>query len=160
MQTIARRPIPWTRLLAEAVAIVASILMAFSVDAAWSRHQEAGQEARLRERLAEELQANLAFVEGSVRAYASLYAHAAELTELLGSSNESELVSIPNHLIASLFFNPEWSGLETATADGLQSSGRLGLFSDLTVSESVALWDARRATVALRLCADPSATMN
>jgi hypothetical protein len=132
------------------VAIVASILMAFSLDAAWSRHQESQQEALLSARLAEELGANLAFVENSALALASLHAHAETLASVLEADAQSVRVSVPDSLIASLFYNPEWSSLETATADGLQSSGRLGLFRDLSVSESVALWDARRAAVALR----------
>jgi hypothetical protein len=138
------------RLSAEAVAIVASILMAFSLDAAWSERQESREEALLSERLGRELDANLTSVENSSRALASLQAHATGTATLLESAAESELISIPDSLLASLFFNPDWTSLETATSDGLQATGRIGLFSDPSVSESLALWDARRGAVALR----------
>jgi hypothetical protein len=147
---IAWKTIPWVRLLAETVAIVASILMAFSLDAAWSSHQESRQEALLSERLGEELDANLTSVENRARDLASLQAHAEEMVTLLESAYESEAAPIPDSLLASLFFNPEISSLETATAEGLQVTGRVSLFSDPTVSERLARWDARREAVGLR----------
>lgn len=52
------QPVPWRRILAESVAIVASILLAFAIDAAWDTYQ---QEQELREILVglrEEAQAN------------------------------------------------------------------------------------------------------
>jgi len=147
---ITRNRIPWPRLIAEVGAIVVSILLAFSVDAGWSRYQEALQETALESRLAQELDRNLSQVQSGVLALESLYAHAEEMAALLGNSPNAALVAVSDSLIASFFFNPEWTSLETTTADGLEASGRIELFRDPEVSEGVALWAARRASVSMR----------
>jgi len=147
---ILQKSVPWARLFAEAVAIVASILMAFSLDAAWTEHRESQQERLVSDRLTEELEANVSSVEQGARALAHLHANAEELAGLLGSSPQSELMVIPNSLIASLFFNPEWSSLKTAMADGLQLSRQLSLLDNPSLSEGLSLWTSRRAAVALR----------
>jgi hypothetical protein len=150
MGRITRNRIPWPRLIAEVGAIVVSILLAFSVDAGWSRYQEALQESAMESRLAEELEKNLSQVQSSVLALESLYAHAEDMAALLDDSHSADLVAVPDRLIGSFFFNPEWSSLETTTADGLEASGRIELLRDPDVSEGVALWAARRASVGMR----------
>ncbi len=54
-QQTAKPTVPWRRITAEGLVIVASILLAFGIDAAWSRHQQASREYATVLRLAEEL---------------------------------------------------------------------------------------------------------
>ena len=42
-----KQPIPWTRLIAESIAIVGSILLAFAIDAWWDKLQDTAEERRI-----------------------------------------------------------------------------------------------------------------
>jgi hypothetical protein len=42
-----KQPIPWTRLIAEGLAIVVSILLAFAIDAWWEQRQDTAEERRI-----------------------------------------------------------------------------------------------------------------
>ena len=74
--------------------IVGSILLAFWLDAAWARHQEAQEEERLSARLVAEIDGNIAAIEYSARALASLDSHARAMASLMRSRPASTLVSL------------------------------------------------------------------
>ena len=62
MQTI--REIPWSRIGAESVAIVASILLAFAINAWWEDKLERDLETQQLSRLRAELEVNVAGLDG------------------------------------------------------------------------------------------------
>ena len=53
-----RSNIPWNRILVEGVAIIASILIAFAIDAWWDDRQESASEVRALNRVSAELETN------------------------------------------------------------------------------------------------------
>jgi hypothetical protein len=62
-----RNRLPWTRLVAEGVVIVVSILLAFFVDTSWDRYQERGEERSYLVSLQREFEAASSLLEASLR---------------------------------------------------------------------------------------------
>jgi len=58
--------IPWRRVVLDGVVIVASILLAFGIEAWWSERQEAARRDELMEDLQAELATNTASLEGAL----------------------------------------------------------------------------------------------
>jgi hypothetical protein len=124
--------------------------LAFAVDAGWARHQESLQWNRQRTQLAEELVRNVSQVESSLSASGSLETHLEGLLVVLGRLPDETIVAVSDSLIASVFFNPEWSYLETSVADGLQASGQLMSLDGSEIGERMSRWSVLRAGAVLR----------
>jgi hypothetical protein len=132
------------RLAFEGVVIIVSILLAFSIDAAW-----AGRQDRLRERAA------LAALHDDAVANAIQLAeviengqqrHAATLAFF--ESDVADLVAIPadgaQSLIRSLTV-PNRASLQSGVVDGLMASGRLGIITDPRLQKLLADWPSAAA---------------
>jgi hypothetical protein len=79
------KQVPWLRIGAEAVAIVASILIAFSLDAWWDRHQSAEQEGRYLESLEKDFLENRENLEQTIQVQSAVLESLQQLV-LMGSS--------------------------------------------------------------------------
>jgi hypothetical protein len=67
--TGSRRPIPWPRVLVEGAVIVASILLAFGIEAWWNGAQERLEERQILSSLAEDFRTNKAEAESVTSTY-------------------------------------------------------------------------------------------
>ena len=80
--------IPWKRISVEAAAIVASILLAFAIDAWWSARQLAVQEQEIIAQLRAELEFNERMLDEHRRLQLNIIAAATRLLEKTGPNEE------------------------------------------------------------------------
>jgi len=125
----------------EALVIVSSILLAFSLDTWWDARGERGEEHVVLQNLAEEftaagdqLDVYIAFhrrIAGAARATL------ASVQEALETGRR--FVTVSDTMIALLYIPPTFNP-RLGTLEGLLSSGRLGLLGDPELRQSLAGW--------------------
>ena len=122
------RDIPWKRITAEGAAIVASILLAFWIDAAWDNHQDRLEEREALVSIRAELESNLGLIERELK-----YRHAMiESIETLFAMVDGEVHLSPNELDKRIG-DLTWWAVNDFSASALQSiiaSGRLSIIED------------------------------
>jgi len=125
------------RIGAEAVAIVGSILFAFSIDAWAERRRERALEADYLERIAAELADARAVLE-EIRLQASTnLLYAPELTAFFDGRMASD---DHQRLVVAIYkfgLDPLELGFDVSTFEDLVSTGRLGLISDPDVRQAI-----------------------
>lgn len=135
------RRIPWSRLAIEAVVIVASILLAFAIDAWWEGVKDRGAEAEILEGLELEFERNLANLE---RRGARNERFVDGLTSLLAldvdTSEWPGVVGLDSMLLAAIF-TPTWDP-SGGVRDALEASGRLELIRNPDLRVRLAAWPA------------------
>jgi hypothetical protein len=134
-----RADIRWTRILAEGTAIVASILLAFAIDAGWQERQERMEEQRVLSDLEEEFIAIRSVLqEHAAQTRDSLQALEAFLREFESgpSANTGEIVAAM--LLEML--NPQTSDVANGTLEALLSSGRLDIVENRELRAQLAGW--------------------
>lgn len=120
------RNIPWARILAEGIAIVTSILLAFGIEAWWSERQNQ-----------EVVEAHLAAVKGELQANVRAIDH--ELvyrTAVLDSiekltSPELKVDSLTPSEVDVLLGHLTWYGLADVSLGALQSTLQTGVFAEI-----------------------------
>lgn len=134
-----RSDIPWVRLLAEAGAIVVSILVALGADAAWENHKDQVQEGEELARLSDELRGDLEFFHSDLLLQERiLRGTTAVMAQLEGAAPGAE-VEIPDSLGLMLLLAPTWDR-PSNVLDALIGSGRLRLLSDPAVRDAISEW--------------------
>jgi len=131
--------IPWSRLAVEATAIVASILLAFAIDAWWAdREIDQWQSAQLRA-LREEFSTNLEGLSTIVRDHDSSARNMGSLLARTQGSTDQTLVTVPDAVLVSLV---AWrtSDISTGTLNALLSSGRLADIDNSMIRRALAAW--------------------
>ena len=131
--------IPWKRITVEAVAIVASILLAFAIDAWWQDRNEVELERRLVTALLAEFEQNSELLRQEKIHYEQRYMDALRILEYLQqgttSSDHAELEELfRGFLIAGTLH------LESGAHDGLLGSGELSLIRDEELRNRLAAW--------------------
>ncbi len=135
----------WKRLIAESVAIVASILLAFALDASWDNHTARREETEELRRLEAEIKANVERFEAEIVGQESLLEHTDSLLGILErNAGASARVTVDNGLLLSLLFAPVVEP-ERSALDALVSSGGIQLISDRQVRERIAILSAQFA---------------
>ncbi len=132
--------IPWKRISVEAAAIVASILLAFAIDAWWDERQERREESEILAGLLEEFRLNktlledrLAGHEDSQRLYRSL------LVAAYSDSWQDHDVDI--ELTLNWMLAPSTTDLGGGVLAGLINSGRIELLSSRALRERLTDWE-------------------
>jgi hypothetical protein len=131
--------ISWARLFVEGSAVVLSILLAFSIDAAWQQRQE--QEADLGQLrgLYGELQSHKVLLGEAISGHRRTVAYGVELLGLLGAEpNSSDTAQITELLDGMMDFyriNAPFGSLETAI-----SSGTIARMQIVDLSSALASW--------------------
>ena len=123
-------------LLVEATAIVASILLAFAIDAWWDERQLRAEEQDVLYSLQEEFRANKAQVTDVLDRH--LLAH--EVISSFLAMQESELAALnPSEIsqIISFFAHPRTFDPVRGSLDALLGSGKLGLLRDRALREAL-----------------------
>jgi hypothetical protein len=131
--------IPWSRLAVEAMAIVASILLAFAIDAWWAdREIDQWQSAQLGA-LREEFSTNLEGLGTIVQDHDSSARSLESLVAQIQGSDDKTLVTVSNAVLAALV---SWrtSDISTGTLDALLSSGRLADIDNSMIRRALAAW--------------------
>ena len=135
----ATQDIPWARLAVEATAIVASILLAFAIDAWWAdREIEQWQVTQLRA-VRDEFSANFEALENVVRTHDANAKSLESLITQIQGSNDETLVTVSNTALAPLV---GWrtSDISTGTLDALLSSGKLADIDNSLLRGALAAW--------------------
>jgi len=118
--------IDWRRLSAEAAAIVASILLAFAIDAWWDERSDRAEEKEILESLQVEFEANRREAADVILAHERSVQYVAML---MGLSDDEILAlsaeDVERHL--RYFANPRTFDAIRGSVDALTSAGKLGL---------------------------------
>jgi hypothetical protein len=142
-------------LIAEAVVIVASILVAFGLDAAWDYRNERKSESELIAALTREFRANRQVLEETMAGVRQ----GRTRIEAVAGMTRSEIGALPNDS-AWTYLQALWRPVTVELSSGVLtsalSSGTLALIQDDGLRESVSGWQGRtddireRATVVVR----------
>jgi hypothetical protein len=136
MAEIARKA-PWIRIVAEAVTIIGSILLAFWIDAWSERRVERALEADYLERIGDELRDAKAVLEVMLLEAEANLLSAPELTEFFdGRMAEGD----HQRLVVAIYkfgLDPLEVGFDVSTFEDLVSTGRLGLIADPDVRQAI-----------------------
>ena len=136
MAEIARK-VPWLRIGAESVAIVGSILLAFSIDAWAERRRERALEADYLERIADELADARAVLE-EIRLEASTnLLYAPDLNAFFDGRMAPDDYQRLVVAIYKFGLDPLELGFDVSTFEDLVSTGRLGLISDPDLRQAI-----------------------
>ena len=131
--------IRWSRVAVEATAIVASILLAFSIDAWWAdRAIDQWQTAQLRA-LRGEFTTNLEALGTIVHTHDSTASSLESLIAQIQGSDDKTMVTVSDAVLVPLI---AWrtSDISTGTLDALLSSGRLADIDNSTIRQALAAW--------------------
>ena len=124
-----RTSVPWKRLSAEGAVIVASILLAFWVDASWDSHQESKRRAVLMDDLREEIVQNrtglAAILERQRARKVRIERLLNELTPAAAGLSEGEILTLQDSILVNPTFDPALGILDLLIQSG-----------DLTLIES------------------------
>ena len=133
--------IPWKRISVEAAAIVASILLAFAIDAWWAEIQEREFERETLVSLLEEFQDHSDELTGTRRGHSAMFSSVDELiTYVKTGVNPSDQYSIDR--LMSFLTVPWTTDFGSGVRDALISSGRLEVISDKVLRYEVAEWSS------------------
>lgn len=131
--------IPWARILAESVAIVASILLAFAIDAWWDDRGERKLEAVLVADLYTDFQASQAHLEDWLTGNRQILKDNTLLVEQLRATAPGEALEVELGWIVSVIGTPTYSPTD-ATFQALVASGRLELLQDHRLRKGLTNW--------------------
>lgn len=129
----------WTRLLAETVAIVVSILIAFGLDAWWDESREAAEERRHLVAIAADFGANQALVVRYENMYREVDRGTRELIEMLEGRNPEVSVSVPDSLLTAPAFVATYDPSRSAY-DALLNGGGLATIRNEELRRQLSAW--------------------
>ena len=113
--------IQWQRLLAEAAAIVASILLAFAIDAWWDRTQQEALEAGWLAAVRFDLEATRDQINDSINEAEAIVGAAETLIGLLSSMSTPDVATLrdlADRMMQPIGFTPTLPGFERGFAEG------------------------------------------
>ena len=139
--------IPWKRISVEAAAIVASILLAFAIDAWWAEKLERTAEREELSRLYDEFKSNHDRLSLWISERGIVYRQreaAVELSKTLGAAlkDGSETVSLPDRQIAAIIRTPTFEA-RMSVFDGLVRSGRVEIIENRGIVKAMADWEGK-----------------
>ena len=134
-----RQEISWLRLAAESAAVVASILLAFAIDAWWQDRNELATEQRILNALLAEFEENGELLRLATEDYERGYSDAIRMLTYLDDGTDDIDPSEFDQLIRGLLFSRS-THLETGAHDALIASGELSLIRDESLRNRLAAW--------------------
>ena len=133
------REFPWLRIGAESAAVVASILLAFAIDAWWDERKEASLEQELLAVLLIEFKQNVNLLRSASESYETQYLDARDLLAYLDANLEPNNSAELERLVRGLW-EAKSVHLETGAYDAAAASGDLRLISDNELRSHLAAW--------------------
>ena len=131
-----RREIPWPRILAEGAAIVASILLAFSIDAWWDERKEREDERQVLVALKAEFEANLLEARAVIDHHEDSVQHIRDFIARSPAAIESMAPDERAILVASLA-SPRTFDPQRGTVRALIGAGKLGILRDAALRDAL-----------------------
>lgn len=135
----AAQRIPWLRITAESAAIVASILLAFAIDAWWQTRIEDRIRASQLESLADEFEANMSEVTELMDLHRGSIDGATMFLEVLRSVPVGGPVSVPAEVVALALTTPTFDP-STGAYDTLIITGQLINLGSAEMRTALAAW--------------------
>ncbi len=131
--------ISWKRLAVEAAAIVASILLAFAIDAWWENRQDRADELLILRALKAEFQENAQVLPLFIRSHSNAAASAAALIEGLRKVDQKSLAVVRD---SDVLFVTTHSSFDPSSGafDAMLQSGTLRFVQNPAVRETLASW--------------------
>ena len=131
--------LPIVRMMLEAILIVASILLAFGIDAWWNERQERIEETEILQGLKQEFDRNQTILENQI-AYHSEALLAIE--ELLAASRRGSWESDTHTVDEALggLIGPPTTDLGSGVLDALVGAGRIQILSNKNLRTKLAAW--------------------
>ena len=133
------RTVPWLRIAVEGVAIVASILLAFGIDAWWDESQERAEERRVLIDLAAEFQMNRELLRSAIQDHKRILANAERLLAVETGHDDSTTSDLSS-AAALIFMTHDTFHPKSGELDGLLVSGKLDLIRDVRLRALLAEW--------------------
>jgi hypothetical protein len=139
--------IPWTRVFAEGVVIVGSILIAFWIDASWDQSQERSQSESLLQSLLEDFAAAEALLDTAESEHRRLVENGRRLISYgeVGAVPRSARLSVDS-LLGSHFLRPVYEP-PMGTVESVMSTGRFDLFDNDALLSALTDWTAAVASL-------------
>lgn len=139
--------------------MVASILLAFSIDAWWDDHNERVEERRILESLKVEFQSNAESIPAFIRNHLRSAEHAQALLEALKSTQPGSMLQYPAAKVGQVLGHSS-TDPQSGALDAILQSGELRYVSNSAIRERLAAWphlvvDATENEYLLRYVWDP-----
>jgi hypothetical protein len=133
--------IPWKRISVESIAIVASILLAFGIDAWWGERLERSQEQILLTRLSTEFSTNLERID-ELKGYSIIADAALKLYGLIDEAllNDEQTVQVPTGMLRLVLIAPVFEA-DIPLLDALTKAGKLDIVDDSRIVAVVSVWE-------------------
>ena len=132
--------IPWKRTTVEAAAIVASILLAFAIDAWWEERGLRIEEQQALQGLRSEFHSIHDVLSGHFSQHRQELQSLEDFLGAAGSSSVEKAGPIVDAALLALL-NPMTSDLGSGTLDALLSSGRIEILTNRTLRAKLAGWE-------------------
>jgi len=132
--------ISWPRIIAEGLAIVASILLAFGIDAWWQDRQTRFEEQQILQGLQEEFVSVHKVLTDHMALHLQRLQALEKLLVLMGNGPSNEAGSIVEMALLDMLA-PTTSDLGNGTLDALLNSGRVEILASRTLRARLAAWD-------------------
>ncbi len=137
---------PIARLFAEGVLIVASILLAFGIDAWWKGRNDRIDEQEILHGLKEEISQNRAILEVDIADHAATMKLLEQFLVALEKGVTSETALLVDTVLSEML-RPGTTDLGQGAIDALLSSGRIELLTDKNLRKKIAAWNSVFAEV-------------
>lgn len=130
---------PWFRVVTEGIAIVASILLAFAIDAWWQRRSERHQGRRLAAGLAEDFAISQTHAKRWLAGNRRILEASSALLARIGETPDGGELVVPLEMIVGAIGAPTY-GPTDATLAAAISSGQIELIKDPELRNALAMW--------------------
>jgi hypothetical protein len=141
------RELPWLSITAEAVAIVVSILMAFSIEAWWADYGERRDEVEALKYLREDFVETTQRLNSASEDHRRIFESSVRLLSMTGPTAPVQIKELTvDSLLMDLIGGPRVFPV-TATLDALMGSGRLDVISSSELRRELAAWSAAMAAL-------------
>ncbi len=133
--------IPWLRILVEGAVIVASILLAFSIDAWWAGMQDRAEERLVLQALQTEFDDNLSGLRGVHEVHERYEAELSDLVGRMVNAGDGNTFAVADSLLRPLV-SFRTADPAMGTLNTLLASGRIDLIRSQDLQKALAGWPA------------------
>jgi len=130
----------WPRILAEAVVVVVSILLAFGIDACWQDRQVRFEEQQILQGLNEEFLSSHEVLERHMALHLRNLQSLEDVLFMIDSGPSNDAGSIVEAALLEMV-TPTTSDLGNGTLDALLGSGRLDILTSRALRSQLAAWE-------------------
>jgi hypothetical protein len=131
--------ISWNRILVEGTAIVASILLAFSIDAWWEQRVDDAEARVLVEGMRADFSTSQAELDERIRVVNNIYEANRDFLRRVQSAEIGEELEIPYRVLVGVLGAPTYSPTDS-TLQTAMASGDIELVDDPELTNAIALW--------------------